>query len=772
MRKRLLAVAFLVASIHSPFGLTAQERGVSPLSAEASAKAVGTTYAIVIGISDYQDDAIPDLKYAHRDAEAFANFLRSPAGGALDNDHLKVLINEQATQGQFGAALDWLWEVAGEHDRAIIYFSGHGDVERKSITNPGYLLCWDAPARVYMSGGAFDVRSLNDVVSTLALQNKAKVLLITDACHAGKLAGSDINGTQITSQNLAKQFENVIKVLSCQPNEYSIEGEQWGGGRGAFSYHLLDGLYGLADRNADKAVNLMELRGYMEEKVTAEVAPESQLPMVVGDGREKLADVFPDILAQITEGKKGQLQLFNATESRGIEDEVLAVADSNVVAMYLAFKQCLVDKNFLCDSAERCADYYYEKLREEPQLEKLHSGMRRNYAAALQDDAQQVLNEMIKTGLNEYITARKAIRPKYKNYPLYLSRAAELLGADHYMYPVLQARKLYFEAFALNSRYKSIPLCREALKWQPDMPHAYHFISKFQRDIDSVQYYAQKAMELAPNWVLPYCRVAAKYRQIEKNFEQSANWLRKAEAIDSSAFVYYNWARHYRDAGNEVEREKMLLKALSKLDANACFPLIHNELGLIYLHNNGPFDLAAYHFSRALEMDSTFASAYLNLGNVYGSTQQYDKAEEQFLKAIQVDSSLTNAYNNLGNVYMDTRQFDLAEELYKKIIQLDSTNTSAYNNLGIVYAETRRFDLAEEQYKKAIQIDSSGAIAYYNLSCLRSLQNQPDKAFNYLDQALMHGYNAYDWIQQDPDLAPLRAQEERWDVLMKKYIPK
>ena len=39
--------------------------------------------------------------------------------------------------------------------------------------------------------------------------------------------------------------------MSCQPNEYSIEGEQWGGGRGAFSYHLVDALYGLADANAD-----------------------------------------------------------------------------------------------------------------------------------------------------------------------------------------------------------------------------------------------------------------------------------------------------------------------------------------------------------------------------------------------------------------------------------------------------------------------------------------------------------------------------------------
>ena len=109
--------------------LLAQEKGVSPISTVGT-DGTGTTFAVVVGISDYQDEGIPDLRFADKDAEAFAAFLQSTAGGNLDEDHLKVLINEKATQAQFAAALDWLWEVAGENDKAIIYFSGHGDVEK------------------------------------------------------------------------------------------------------------------------------------------------------------------------------------------------------------------------------------------------------------------------------------------------------------------------------------------------------------------------------------------------------------------------------------------------------------------------------------------------------------------------------------------------------------------------------------------------------------------------------------------------------------------
>ncbi len=191
-----------------------------------------TTRAVVIGISDYQNNEIPDLRFANRDAESFGQYLRSAAGGGLDEDHLKLLTNERATTAQFAAALDWLIDESKEGDKVIIYFSGHGDVERKTRTQLGFLLTWDSPPKMYIAG-AFPIFYLQEVVSTLSLENKAKVILITDACRSGKLAGGNVNGSQLTNANLSRQFANEIKIMSCQPNEYSIEGEQWGGGRGS-----------------------------------------------------------------------------------------------------------------------------------------------------------------------------------------------------------------------------------------------------------------------------------------------------------------------------------------------------------------------------------------------------------------------------------------------------------------------------------------------------------------------------------------------------------
>ncbi|MBK9017581.1 MAG: caspase family protein [Saprospiraceae bacterium] len=90
-----------------------------------------TTRAVVVGISDYQDMGIPDLRFADRDAEAFANWLRSPAGGSVPERNLVLLTNKQATIAQFAKALDGLMETVKEGDLVIIYFSGHGDWGRR-----------------------------------------------------------------------------------------------------------------------------------------------------------------------------------------------------------------------------------------------------------------------------------------------------------------------------------------------------------------------------------------------------------------------------------------------------------------------------------------------------------------------------------------------------------------------------------------------------------------------------------------------------------------
>ena len=735
-----------------------------------------STRAVVIGISDYQDPAIPDLQYAHRDAEAFANFLRSPAGGLLDNDHLKVLTNEKATAGRIAEAFDALIEQAAAGDQVIIYFSGHGDVERKTVTQPGFLLCWDAPSRVYMGGGTYSLAFLQEIVTTLSTQNGAKVVVITDACHAGKLSGSQIGGAQLTSANLARQYANEVKILSCQPNEFSLEGEQWGGGRGCFSYHLIDGLFGLADRNEDDLVTVGELDRYLEDHVTSEAAPQSQVPMVLGNKSERLALVNAAVLANLKKIKSGEMPFFTPTYSRGLEDEVLSKVDTSIREMYLTFKQTVQEMQFF-EPAGHCAEDFYAQLLQLEAMIPLRAIMKRNYAAALQDGAQQMMNTMLKTGLTIDVLSGKKASELYRNYPAWLNRAAEILGSGHYMYAELQARKSFFEGKIQLKHAESRKYLLKALSWQPELPHAFvELISTCSAaEADSAEIFAKKAIELVPQWVVPYIRLAAFYEGRMFNPEKTEALLEQASAVDSnSLLLWYYKARFYERRKDTEKAEHWYKKVVASSNEGICFPCAHLHLGNTYI-SAGRYAEAEANFLKAIQLDSSFMMPYNGLGTVYRLTDRFEASEAAYKKSIQTtlyEKDKAPTYNEMGNLYSNMKRMEEAEKYYKKAIQADSTFLNSYVNLGAVYTNSGRHAEAENLYQSGLRINPTFGGILYNFAWLQGIQGRVDQAFDMLDRALRFGKGYdYDWMQQDPDFAPLRERAEQWKTLMKKYFP-
>ena len=259
MKKIGALFLFLILSGH--FISAQATRGLS-MQANATQKPEGKTYALIVGISKYKNPAIPQLQYADKDAEAFRDYLISTG---VDSNNIALLTNERASYAETIMALDEICtQKAKSGDKVFFYFSGHGDVESHVVTNVGYLLTYDAPKTVYAIS-AINIRTLQDYISTLSA-NGIEAIVITDACHSGNLAGGT-EGLKNIQTVLGNKWKDEIKILSCQPGELSLEGKQWGGGRGLFSYELINGMAGMADKNKDGKVNLRELSLYLMEKV-------------------------------------------------------------------------------------------------------------------------------------------------------------------------------------------------------------------------------------------------------------------------------------------------------------------------------------------------------------------------------------------------------------------------------------------------------------------------------------------------------------------------
>ena len=83
-------------------------------------------------------------------------------------------------------------------------------------------------------------------------------------------------------QGLSKVNDGVAVLTASGAKQRSLEGEQWGGGHGVFTYYLLKGLQGEADNPPrDGKVTFGELSLYVSERVRRETK-NAQCPEVAG----------------------------------------------------------------------------------------------------------------------------------------------------------------------------------------------------------------------------------------------------------------------------------------------------------------------------------------------------------------------------------------------------------------------------------------------------------------------------------------------------------
>ena len=148
----------------------------------------------------------------------------------------------------------------------------------------------------------------------------------------------------------------------------------------------------------------------------------------------------------------------------------------------------------------------------------------------------------------------------------------------------------------------------------------------------------------------------------------------------------------------------------------------------VLCHQLGDYDNAIEYITRALKVDTGFAEAYNNLGNVLRDKELLDEAETYYQKALQIDPHLSVACNNLGNIYSERKQPENAVNLFQKALKIKPDFAEAHSNLGKVLTDLRQFDEALVHCRKAIQINPDYAQGYYNLGTILNEKGQMSDA--------------------------------------------
>jgi len=689
------------------------EKGITVTNKEKDGS-TGKTWAVIVGISEYQN--ISKLSYAHKDAEAFYKYLRTPQIN-VPIENIKMLLNKDAISGEIYGALDWLTESVKENDKVIFYFSGHGDVEKKTIHQNGFLLAYDAPIAAYMTKGAVGIQYLQAYLETYIANNKAKeVLLIVDACKSGKLAGG-MEGIKMTMQALGKEWSGQItKILSAQEGELSLENPKWGGGRGVFSYYLMKGIQGLANRNADNVITAGELALYLPLKVGDETA-NSQNPKIDGDAKRQLF-TFDNVL--LADAKKDELiipagQMIAANTKKGFADEVTpAVADA--YAKYNEF----VKKGWLLwgeneTDTINSALHIYNKLLNNPSAIAIRPSLKSSFLAALQKRSQSKLDDYLKGISNVF--KEKDLRTAKE-----IMFAATLTDQKHILHDYIKARALFFSSLLVEDDLKGISILKEALKLEEEATYIYNRIGLRYSDAkksDSAIYYFNKAIELAPSWIFPYNNLAAEHKEL-KDYKKAIEYCEKIISLDPA------------------------------------FAGSYNILGTVY-DDKKEYGKAIEFYLKSLSLDSTETSALRNLASSYYSTDKYELSVKYAQKAISIDPKMSEAYNDLGNAYDMLGDKEKSIANYKQALGLAPTDSLFMNNLAIALREAENYKEALIHFKKlislypnSVDINYDLGTTYYRMSDFKNAIASLEKSIK-LDPNYVDSYVGLAFIHEDMD---------------------
>lgn len=212
-------------------------------------------WAVIIGVPaqrlslkcdiDAEGNVYPvGVEYPDDDAQEFARQLSSIWG----EDHVKLLLDNEATNVDIYYAIKWLADKADADDTVLFYFCGHGA--------PGYLCSYD----YFISD--------SELGNWLDKLDSERIVIILDTCHAGSF-----------SNKLGKDGREVL--MSCQPDESSFEDPELK--HGVFTYYILQALsnFDAADTNRDYELSAEEIFYYAKPKTIDEIiAPYANVPAV------------------------------------------------------------------------------------------------------------------------------------------------------------------------------------------------------------------------------------------------------------------------------------------------------------------------------------------------------------------------------------------------------------------------------------------------------------------------------------------------------------
>ena len=223
------------------------------------------SWALIIGINKYQN--VEPLSYAEDDAEAVRLMLMDNYG--FKNENITLITDEDATKDNILDGFGDILQRAGEKDRVLVFYAGHGETYKlPNGGDMGYLIPVDGNLdNLYRS--SIPMKSVYDIAE---MSYAKHILYLVDACYGGLTLTTRGLKKDTTPEYIKKMTHEKgrMVITAGGKDEQVIEKPEWG--HSAFTRNLLKGLgNGMADENSDGIITADELGGFIKNRVMVDV---------------------------------------------------------------------------------------------------------------------------------------------------------------------------------------------------------------------------------------------------------------------------------------------------------------------------------------------------------------------------------------------------------------------------------------------------------------------------------------------------------------------
>ncbi len=629
----------------------------------------GKTYALLIGISQYQNAQIRPLRYAHEDALLMEQLLKSPRGGGLAPEDITVLVNQAATTGAIRTAFETILKKATPKDTVILLMASHGTVVESGNARlrGAYIVTYDSDPED-LAATALPMPLVQRFIRD-ELGQAARVIAFVDACRSGTIGTiPDRTKLKINAQldALTQTDTQLFLFTASRPGEVSFEGRQYGGGHGAFSFFLLEALNGAADFDQDGQVTVNEMTTYVQQKV-AEATVDKQHPREGGtlDTTVRIANTRQPGIAMPgyvpgAANEPGAAQL-GGVRSLDSHSRDLAVRVLNI-RQAVDFDEALQAGRILPDDPANAFTAFRQL--------KLARKLTREQVLAQENRLRTALEERNQQTLLDYLKGdqQPATRRQFLDAARTINAAIQINGETPYLLSRLQFCE--GRVAILDKDYSTARRSLEAaLRLDSGASYIYNALGTAyleQAEFSLAAKAFDEAIRRAPQWAYPRHNRALLQMQQGDLEAAIATYDEAIRLAPQYAYLPYNQGLIYQKLNQPKLAAQRFREAMDK-GPQLVEPL--TALGALEA-DQGDWVAAEQLLRQAVKRDAKFLPARHNLASVLArQPQRRAEALAEWRAALVVDPGYTRARLSLARTLETAGERELAMAEYDQLVQ-------------------------------------------------------------------------------------------------------